>query len=97
MLLQRFIPDERCIDKLRSRYPPNIVRNQKYNVVSFLPIVLYEQFKFFFNLYFLLVAVSQIVPALRIGWFRQVLLPLSSELIAQAFSQPMSCLSPSYL
>jgi len=29
--------------------------------------VLYEQFKFFFNLYFLLVALSQFVPALRIG------------------------------
>ena len=27
----------------------------------------YEQFKFFFNLYFLLVALSQFVPALKIG------------------------------
>ena len=54
-------------DKLKSRHPPNIVRNQKYNVASFFPIVLYEQFKFFFNLYFLLVALSQFVPALRIG------------------------------
>lgn len=43
------------------------MRNQKYNILSFLPIVLYEQFKFFFNLYFLLVALSQFVPALRIG------------------------------
>lgn len=32
-----------------------------------MPLVLYEQFKFFFNLYFLLVALSQFVPALRIG------------------------------
>jgi phospholipid-translocating ATPase len=46
------------------------VRNQKYNVVSFLPLVLYEQFKFFFNLYFLLVALSQVIPALRIGSLR---------------------------
>ena len=29
----------------------------------------YEQFKFFFNLYFLLVALSQLVPALKIGKF----------------------------
>jgi len=29
--------------------------------------VFYEQFKFFFNLYFLLVALSQLVPALKIG------------------------------
>ena len=50
-----------------SRYPPNIVRNQKYTAFTFLPIVFYEQFKFFFNLYFLLVALSHLVPALKIG------------------------------
>jgi hypothetical protein len=44
------------------------VRNQKYNLFTFLPMVLYEQFKFFFNLYFLLVALSQFIPALKIGW-----------------------------
>jgi len=54
-------------DKLQSRFPPNTVRNQKYNAFTFLPIVFYEQFKFFFNLYFLLVALSQFVPALKIG------------------------------
>lgn len=56
-------------DKLQSKFAPNIVRNQKYNVFTFLPIVFYEQFKFFFNLYFLLVALSQFVPALRTGAF----------------------------
>lgn len=54
-------------EKLQSRFPPNIVRNQKYNAFTFLPIVFYEQFKFFFNLYFLLVALSQFIPALKIG------------------------------
>ncbi len=48
-------------------YTINAVRNQKYNMLTFLPIVLYEQFKFFFNLYFLLVALSQLIPALKIG------------------------------
>ena len=57
-------------DKLQSRFPPNTVRNQKYNAFTFLPIVFYEQFKFFFNLYFLLVALSQFVPALKIGKLR---------------------------
>ena len=51
----------------KSPHPPNIVKNQKYNLVTFLPLVLYQQFKFFYNLYFLLVALSQFVPALRIG------------------------------
>ena len=54
-------------EKLQSRFTPNTVRNQKYNAFTFLPIVFYEQFKFFFNLYFLLVALSQFVPALKIG------------------------------
>jgi phospholipid-translocating ATPase len=51
----------------RQKYPPNVVRNQKYNAITFIPVVLYEQFKFFFNLYFLLVALSQFIPELQIG------------------------------
>ncbi len=50
-------------DKLQSKFPANIVRNQKYNVFTFLPIVFYEQS---FNLYFF-VAPSQFFPALRTG------------------------------
>jgi phospholipid-translocating ATPase len=37
---------------------PNTVTNQKYNAFVLLPIGLHEQFKFFLNLYFLLVALS---------------------------------------
>lgn len=51
----------------KSPYPPNTVRNQKYTIVTFLPLVFYEQFKFFFNFYFLVVALSQFIPALEIG------------------------------
>ena len=50
-------------------FPPNTLRNQKYSIVTFFPLVFYEQFKFFFNLYFLLVALSQFIPALKIGEF----------------------------
>ncbi|KAF8810656.1 aminophospholipid-transporting P-type ATPase [Phlegmacium glaucopus] len=64
-------------NKLQSRYPPNIVRNQKYNAFTFLPIVFYEQFKFFFNLYFLLVALSQFVPALKTGFIITYIAPLA--------------------
>ncbi|KAI9221330.1 aminophospholipid-transporting P-type ATPase [Blastocladiella britannica] len=49
-------------------FPPNAVKNQKYTLVSFVPVVLYEQFKYFFNLYFLLVACSQFIPSLQIGY-----------------------------
>eukprot|EP01135_Chromosphaera_perkinsii_P007842 Nk52_evm34s1020 gene=Nk52_evmTU34s1020 len=51
-----------------SRFPPNVICNQKYNVVTFIFVVLYEQFKFFFNLYFLIVACTQFIPPLKIGY-----------------------------
>ncbi|EKM52433.1 uncharacterized protein PHACADRAFT_126225 [Phanerochaete carnosa HHB-10118-sp] len=63
--------------KFQKRFPPNIVRNQKYNAFTFLPLVFYEQFKFFFNLYFLLVALSQFVPALKIGLIATYIAPLA--------------------
>ena len=31
----------------RQRHPKNLVRNTKYTVLTFLPKVLYEQFKYF--------------------------------------------------
>ncbi|KAL7420230.1 putative aminophospholipid-translocase [Cryptotrichosporon argae] len=61
----------------RSPFVPNVVRNQKYTVVSFLPLVFYEQFKFFFNFYFLVVALSQFVPALKIGYIVTYVAPLA--------------------
>ncbi|CAK8680764.1 unnamed protein product [Clavelina lepadiformis] len=79
-----------CVDKgkLQSRnvfvgkpsesetFPVNKICNQKYNIVTFLPGVLYNQFKFFLNLYFLLMACSQFVPALKIGYLYTYWAPL---------------------
>ncbi|KAH8403327.1 hypothetical protein KR222_010825 [Zaprionus bogoriensis] len=50
------------------KFPPNEIRNQKYNFITFLPLVLFEQFRFFLNLYFLLMALSQFLPEIRIGY-----------------------------
>ena len=61
----------------RSTYSPNVVRNQKYSLLTFLPLVFYEQFKFFFNFYFLVVALSQFVPALKIGYIVTYVAPLA--------------------
>ncbi|CED82734.1 aminophospholipid-transporting p-type atpase [Phaffia rhodozyma] len=63
--------------KFKSSFPANLIRNQKYNIASFLPLVFYEQFKFFFNLYFLLVALSQFIPALKIGFIVTYVAPLA--------------------
>ena len=57
-------------------YPRNVVRNQKYHAATFLPVVLYEQFRFFFNMFFLLVALSQLVPVLRVGFLFTYIAPL---------------------
>lgn len=64
-------------DTSGKRHTPNIIRNQKYSLVTFFPLVLYEQFKFFFNLYFLLVALSQFLPPLKIGFLATYIAPLS--------------------
>ncbi|KAL3448503.1 hypothetical protein BJX65DRAFT_274883 [Aspergillus insuetus] len=61
----------------RAKYPPNVVSNAKYTPWSFLPRTLYNEFSFFFNIYFLLVALSQIIPVLRIGYMSTYIAPLA--------------------
>ncbi|XP_039695312.1 putative phospholipid-transporting ATPase IIB isoform X5 [Pteropus medius] len=63
-------------EKCEEKHPRNIIKNQKYNVFTFIPGVLYEQFKFFLNLYFLVVSCSQFVPALKIGYLYTYWAPL---------------------
>ncbi|KAF2397067.1 phospholipid-translocating P-type ATPase [Trichodelitschia bisporula] len=60
-----------------TRFPPNAVSNAKYTPWSFLPRTLYNEFSFFLNMYFLLVALSQIIPALRIGYLSTYIVPLA--------------------
>ena len=54
-------------DAQAQKYVKNIVKNQKYSVLTLVPVVLYHQFKYFFNLFYLLIALSQFVPALKVG------------------------------
>ena len=62
------------------KYPANIVSNAKYTAWSFLPRTLYNEFSFFLNIYFLLVALSQIIPYLRIGYMSTYVAPLAMVL-----------------
>lgn len=64
-----------------TRFPPNTVSNAKYTAWNFLPITLYNEFSFFFNMYFLLVALSQAIPALRIGYLSTYIAPLAFVLV----------------
>lgn len=52
---------------IQEKYPANIIRNQKYSWYSFPFIVLFNQFRHFFNIYFFLISLSQIFNSYRIG------------------------------
>lgn len=60
----------------RNKYASNIISNHRYTAWSFLPLTLYHEFSYFFNLYFLLVALSQVIPPLRIGYLSTYIVPL---------------------
>lgn len=61
-----------------SFYPHNEVNNRRYSLVTFLPVALVNQFRFsVINVYFLLVAVSQFVPVLRVGFIFVYFAPLA--------------------
>ncbi|KAM6901089.1 LOW QUALITY PROTEIN: phospholipid-transporting ATPase IC [Lycodopsis pacificus] len=63
-----------CIKK--SRYSKNAIKTYKYNVLTFLPLNLYEQFKRVANLYFLALLILQIIPDITtLPWYT-TLIPL---------------------
>jgi hypothetical protein len=41
-------------------YPSNGISNTKYNILTFLPKVLYKQFGNFMNIYFIIIGVIQL-------------------------------------
>ncbi|XP_058608929.1 probable phospholipid-transporting ATPase IIB isoform X2 [Onychostoma macrolepis] len=82
-------------EKCEEKYPKNGIKNQKYNIVTFVPGVLYQQFKFFLNLYFLVVACSQFVPSLKIGYLYTYWAPLgfvlSVTMVREAVDEVRRC------
>jgi len=52
------------------------LNNQKYNIATFIPVVLYNEFKFFHNMFFLIIALSQFVPFLKVGFLFTYVAPL---------------------
>jgi len=54
----------------------NAVNNQKYNFINFIPLVLFNQFKLFFNFFQLAINLSQLVPILKVGFLFTYLSPL---------------------
>ena len=48
-------------------YMSNKIDNTRYNWFTFVPMVFYNQFKHFLNLYFLAIALMQFYQPLRVG------------------------------
>lgn len=65
----------------RWRFGTNKLTNTKYTWFNFVPIVLFNQFKFFFNLFFLIVALSQFIEELRVGFLISYIGPLVFVLV----------------
>lgn len=58
-------------------FPSNKMNNQKYSFLSFFPKVLFNQFKFFFNMFFLVIALTQFIPYLKVGLIVTYTAPLA--------------------
>ena len=54
----------------------NRVINTKYNFLSFIPVVILNQFRFFGNQFYLLMTLSQFIPILKVGFLFSYLAPL---------------------
>lgn len=50
-------------------------------MLTFVPKVLYEQFKYFFNMFYLLTALSQFIPVLKVGLLFSFVAPLVLVLV----------------
>ena len=61
-----------CLQK----FPPNVIKNTKYNIFTFLPLVLWNQFKYFLNAFFLTLALTQFYPPLQVGYLYTYWVPL---------------------
>uniref|UniRef100_A0A8C9Y4W8 Phospholipid-transporting ATPase n=1 Tax=Sander lucioperca TaxID=283035 RepID=A0A8C9Y4W8_SANLU len=60
----------------RNHWAGNAIKTYKYNVLTFLPLNLYEQFKRVANLYFLVLLILQIIPDIAtLPWYT-TLIPL---------------------
>lgn len=75
---------DRCIVLNAPRSPScpnNGVSNTKYNFLTFIPYVLFNQFRHFFNLFFLCITLSQFYPPLQVGFLFTYVAPLAFVLI----------------
>ncbi|GJQ11831.1 hypothetical protein GpartN1_g3622.t1 [Galdieria partita] len=78
-----------CLALIDRKQPKsqNRVRNQQYTIFNFLPKILFEEFRMFYNLFFLGVALSQLIPPLRVNYLFTYLGPLIFVLSVSIFKK----------
>lgn len=73
----------------QSLFPSNYVRTTKYTALTFIPVALYLQFKRYANIYFLVVAILQSIPAISplnpISAIAPLIFVVSLSMIREAF------------
>ena len=62
--------------ELNYTYFSNKVENNKYNLISFIPVVIFNQFKQFGNFFYLVMTLTQLFPPLVVGFLFSYLSPL---------------------
>ena len=55
----------------------NKEENNKYNLITFIPIVLFNQFKQFGNFFYLIMSITQFFPELKVGFLFTYISPLA--------------------
>ena len=58
-------------------FPSNLVSHQKYTKWNIIPKFLFLQFRFFFNFFYLIITLVEIIPAFRIGFLITYISPLA--------------------
>jgi len=73
----------------KTKFQSNYVRTTKYTALSFIPVALYLQFKRYANIYFLIVAIMQSIPAISplnpISAIAPLIFVVSLSMIREAF------------
>ena len=63
---------QRVVDSAGIAYPKTYISNQidntKFNFLTFMPVFLFNEYKNFSNLYFLVLAITQLFPILSVGF-----------------------------
>ena len=66
-----------CDETLNITNWSNEEENNKYNIVTFLPVVLFNQFKQFGNFFYLIMSITQFFPELKVGFLFTYISPLA--------------------